>query len=386
MQAPLTLAAQEVDAGTASTIIGGATVDIQNLAPNATLERDQIYVKASVTHALAPGQVIIDQNTGNGKNWSTTVSTRPIGNNQEQGSWISSMNYPLTNNRGTFSVRVCNRNNGEGANGVPCSIVPNGDANLANIGLDPRLRVTKVWFHSVRDNGEATVADEARMRRIVDYIDNGDSNVVEPTGRPSGLNFNADDILASCRSEVRLQLRFYAHDIVDANGWLPASFNFTRFKAAYSYDGISSNYLPTQFVRYVQNIDPQRQYFHVFFVNQMFYNTNDTGRIIGRANAGYGDTPGVSFIAIEDDAFNEMSFRNAARLLVHEFGHEASQLEHYYWTEECRGIPSSNVMCPIIGGSTGAGDSWGFNPPGINGAQCDLMYIIHNRLTPNQYR
>jgi hypothetical protein len=382
IQFPLALAAQDIDDETASTIIGGATVDITNLSPDASLVRDQIYVRATISHALAPGSVTVDQNTGNGKAWSTLISTRPS-NNQEYGSWISNMNYPLTNNRGTFSVRVCNRNIGEGTNGVPCSIIPNGDAALANIGLDPRLRVVKVWFHTVKDNNEAAAPDTTRTINLVDWIANADTNIVEPNGPPEGA-LNADYVLAGCNARHRIQFRYHNHDIVDATNWTPTSFNFTRFWPAYTTVDGYTNSLPHQFANYVKKIDPAKQYLHVFFVNQMYYYSNRTGRIIGRANGTLNND--VSLIAIEDDAFNEMSFRNAARLLVHEFGHETN-LGHYYKPEECNGTSNSNVMCPIIGGSNGAGDQWGTNRTAFgDSSQCSDMHLRHTKYFKNQYR
>ncbi|WP_152996776.1 hypothetical protein [Pseudomonas aeruginosa] len=359
--------AERVSRELADGIVGGAAVDIQNVEPNTSLVRDQLYINGVVTHQLAPGYVKVVQDTGNGKNWTSVVTTIPTGKpNEQRGWWTSSVNYPLTNSRGNLTVRVCNRNNGEGeSESAPCTIVPSGDSVIQNIGLDPRVRVAKVWFHLLRDNNEFSTVTEGRTFALVDWIANGDRAIVEPGGAPEKA-YNADYVAASCPVNNRWQYRFYNLDVVDASGWEPKSTNYTRFWPI-DYgpaDGTWSTKLPPAFTNYTRAIDPYGEYLHVYIVNQMYRRSNGSGRILGRANMSYGFTPNPTIIAVEDEWFNSMSFRDAARLIVHEFGHEVGKLEHIQDYDPnnvekfCRGTPDSKTMCAIIGGATGAGDSF----------------------------
>ncbi len=328
-------------------IYGGAAVDVTNINPNQRLGNDQIYLRGEIDHIFEPTSMKIYQNTGNGKAWYTTVST-PVtpGESVKEGTWVSSWNYPLDVAPGDISIRVCNPNEGEGTGGVPCTLVPGADGDIANVDINDSVKVYGVWFHNVTDSGQAAYVSPTLLRELVDWWANGNASDILASGvfLPTKA-LNADEIFDNCSVSQRIQLRYYKTDTVDASSWSPTSTDWTRFSVGSGYP-----WLPVQYGNYTQSIDPQGKYLHVYIVNSI------TGSTVGLAN-GYSD----NFVAIEDSYMNSSSFTINSRLLTHELGHTQGL---YHTSSPCSGTGGSNVMCP----STGTfGDS-------ITSTQCSTVY------------
>ncbi len=223
--------------------------------------------------------------------------------------------------------------------------------------------------------------DKGRVEKVVDWIANGNSTSILPGGKLPLDYYNADYILGECQTSQRIQMRFHALDVVNTTNWEPKGYSYLIFMPLFynNLDNKRTSYLPFAFGDYVASIDPNSDYFHVFFTGVMRKKNGDS--IIGRSNMGSPE-PKVSLIVIEASTFNTMDFRDAARLLVHEFGHEAGGLVHA--EGPCQGNPGSNIMCPLIAGPTGAGDYWGMQG---TRSQCGFLYDTHRlRNGTHQYR
>jgi|TARA_B110000902_G_scaffold267006_1_gene357501 hypothetical protein len=340
--------------------IGGASISVTSVSPNARIGKDNIYIAGRIDTLLAKsGTAIVHQNVGNGKTWNTTVSTSSTGqSNEESGTWVSSMKYPLNGSPKPIKFLVCSGNQ-NGSSNNQCTFVPNG-GTIANIDISPSVRVLGVKFYNIKDGNQAASIPGDLAWDFADWRANGDTSTILPNGQLPIKAYNGDKVMQACNLNRRIQFRFLGITTLDATAWAPTSIDYTR-------PPVNANSIPTlhqNFINTAANLDAieGKKYLRVFVVNDI------PSGYVGLANS-FSD----NIMLVEDSFINASGFRKAVRLILHEIGHTQG-LAHI--TDNCSGAASSNFMCSTIGYG---GEAINASNPVLvglttSGSQCAVMY------------
>jgi len=296
--------------------IGGVTATIYTPEPGARLLDDELIVRGAVWNYSEKTMETITVDAGNGKSLDFYVDTSVNNGQINYGFFEAVILYPLDGPPTDLTVKSCNT--GEY---VPCQNVIH---TVANIDLDPRLKVGRVWFHHIEDNGQKTSTNKF-LPFFVDY-----PSRLAVAGNYPEEYYNTDEFFKQCNPDYPMQFRTKDMDTVDASEWYPESHNYTTVDG-----GAANSDSIIGFRDYVSTIDPFKEFFHVFIVNNIYNST--AGEPMGLS------LEASNIIFLKSSFINENSFNEANRVLAHELGHSLYIDDQTYG---CYHDPNErNIMC-----------------------------------------
>lgn len=238
------------------------------------------------------------------------------------------------------SITHCNP-----TNPTQCGLAASGASSKTGVRLAPSLEVRKIWFHNVVEasSGVSSFYSDGASRRHVDSKIWMDPNSVDRLNFLCALTSSTYKEGNSIIHDTAFGLRFYKHDtLIMPNGCSRLHQNLNHPNGFVCQNQSTSDL--TYYHRDIINqLDPQNDYLHIFFLNSIAYaNGATTAGLYSLANYGF----------VSDDLGLELTTATIAHEVNH-MGQWQSPTGGVHATgsaSNCGGnLSSRDVMCPFPG-------------------------------------
>lgn len=318
--------------------VGGAAISVVEPRAGARIDRDNIFIKASVfTVGDRREQIQIQTQLGDGKTWYTPLAMKESGSRSRRGEYVASQYFDLASPPISLYFKRCL----SGVNSELCEAGElMGNKEVRDVDIDPAVKVVGVWFHNMLDGDNAASVSSKILADSVDWIADGNLSDIMVDGEEPEAADNIDRVYRGCGIQFRLR----NVDTVDATEWLPLNTDWTHVETLNPEvpEGSTNkfdykDYMPKNYRDHVANIDPTGDYMHVFIVNS-----------INGGSGGFANSYADNLIAVTDDFISGYEFTEAARLIAHEIGHTQGLLHISQddWGDKCARSETDNLMCP----------------------------------------